>query len=406
MICGLLGRKLGHSYSPQIHAKLWDYEYRLFEAEPEKLEDFLKNGDFQGINVTIPYKKDVIPHLTCLSDIAKRIGSVNTVVRKADGLYGYNTDQYGFMYMVKRTGVDVSGKKAIVLGSGGASLTVIDVLRELGASEIVVISRTGENNYENISRHYDAEIIVNATPVGMYPNNGECKLDLSKFTQCLCVLDIVYNPSLTGLLLQAEKLGIPFENGLSMLVAQAKRASELFTDTVIPDSVIPEITDTLSAQMKNIVLIGMPGCGKSSVGCVLAKELNRDFYDADKEFERITGIFPGDYITSYGEMEFRKKEQEILRELCKKSACVISTGGGCVTVPENYGILHQNSSIVWIRRNTSLLPTKGRPLSKQNALSDMYVSRVALYASFSDIQVRNDISISDTADKIKRSLKL
>ncbi len=406
MICGLLGRKLGHSYSPQIHAKLWDYEYRLFEAEPEKLEDFLKNGDFQGINVTIPYKKDVIPHLTCLSDIAKRIGSVNTVVRKADGLYGYNTDQYGFMYMVKRTGVDVSGKKAIVLGSGGASLTVIDVLRELGASEIVVISRTGENNYENISRHYDAEIIVNATPVGMYPNNGECKLDLSKFTQCLCVLDIVYNPSLTGLLLQAEKLGIPFENGLSMLVAQAKRASELFTDTVIPDSVIPEITDTLSAQMKNIVLIGMPGCGKSSVGCVLAKELNRDFYDADKEFERITGIFPGDYITSYGEMEFRKKEQEILRKLCKKSACVISTGGGCVTVPENYGILHQNSSIVWIRRNTSLLPTKGRPLSKQNALSDMYVSRVALYASFSDIQVRNDISISDTADKIKRSLKL
>ena len=406
MICGLLGRKLGHSYSPQIHAKLWDYEYRLFEAEPEKLEDFLKNGDFQGINVTIPYKKDVIPHLTCLSDIAKRIGSVNTVVRKADGLYGYNTDQYGFMYMVKRTGVDVSGKKAIVLGSGGASLTVIDVLRELGASEIVVISRTGENNYENISRHYDAEIIVNATPVGMYPNNGEYKLDLSKFTQCLCVLDIVYNPSLTGLLLQAEKLGIPFENGLSMLVAQAKRASELFTDTVIPDSVIPEITDTLSAQMKNIVLIGMPGCGKSSVGCVLAKELNRNFYDADKEFECITGIFPGDYITSYGEMEFRKKEQEILRELCKKSACVISTGGGCVTVPENYGILHQNSSIVWIRRNTSLLPTKGRPLSKQNALSDMYVSRVALYASFSDIQVRNDISISDTADKIKRSLKL
>ena len=356
--------------------------------------------------MTIPYKKDVIAHLTYLSDIAKRIGSVNTIVRKADGLYGYNTDQYGFMYMVKRTGVDVTGKKAIVLGSGGASLTVIDVLSELGASEIVVISRAGENNYENISRHYDAEIIVNATPVGMYPNNGECKLDLSKFTKCICVLDIVYNPSLTELLLQAEKLEIPFENGLSMLVAQAKRAAELFTDTVISDSVIPEITDTLSAQMKNIVLIGMPGCGKSSVGRALAKALHRDFYDADKEFERITGIFPGDYITSCGEASFRKKEQEILRELCKKSACVISTGGGCVTVPENYDILHQNSSIVWIRRNTSLLPTKGRPLSKQNTLSDMYVSRVSLYASFSDIQVRNDINVSDTADKIKRSLKL
>jgi len=310
------------------------------------------------------------------------------------------------MYMVKCTGIDVSGKKAIVLGSGGASLTVVDVLKTLGAADVVVISRSGDNNYENISRHFDAEIIVNATPVGMYPNNGECLIDLSQFKNCKCVLDIVYNPSLTAILLQAEKLGIPYENGLSMLVAQAKRAAELFTDTVISDGVIPEITAKLSSQMKNIVLIGMPGCGKSSVGRLLAAELNRDFFDADTEFERVTGIFPGTYITTYGEAEFRKKEQEILSELCKKSACVISTGGGCVTVPSNYPILHQNSSIVWVRRNTALLPTKGRPLSQRNSLTDMYVKRAPMYATFADAQVKNEISVKDTADKIKRSLKL
>ena len=406
MICGLLGKKLGHSYSPQIHALLKDYDYKLFEVLPEGLEDFLKNGDFRGINVTIPYKKDVIPYLTALSDTAKRIGSVNTIVRKADGLHGYNTDHYGFMYMVKSTGTDVTGKKAIVLGSGGASLTVVDVLKSLGAAEVIVISRKGENNYENISLHYDAEIIVNAAPVGMYPGNGECLIDLAQFKNCICVLDIVYNPSLTAILLQAEQLGIPFENGLSMLVAQAKCAAELFADTEIPDSVIPEITARLGAQMKNIVLIGMPGCGKSSVGRRLAADLNRDFFDADKEFERITGIFPGTYITTYGEAAFRKKEQEVLSELCKKSACVISTGGGCVTVPSNYPILHQNSSIVWVRRHTSLLPTKGRPLSQQNSLADMYITRAPMYCTFCDIQVKNEVSVTDTADKIKRSLKL
>ena len=404
MKCGLLGRKLGHSYSPQIHAQLKDYDYKIFEVLPEDLEKFLKSNDFHGINVTIPYKKDIIPYLTKLSDTAKRIGSVNTVVRKADGLYGYNTDHYGFMYMVKRTGTDVRGKKAIVLGSGGASLTVVDVLETLGAAEVIVISRSGENNYENISKHFDADIIVNATPVGMYPNNGESLIDLAQFKKCICVLDIVYNPSLTALLLQAKKLNIPYENGLSMLVAQAKMAAELFTDSVISDSVIPEIIQKLSSRMKNIVLIGMPGCGKSAVGKYLAAESGREFFDADAEFERITGSSPGVYITAYGEAEFRKKEQKILSDLCKKSACVISTGGGCVTVPSNYPILHQNSTIVWIRRKTALLSTKGRPLSQQNSLSDMYITRAPMYATFCDVQVKNDTSVKDTADKIKRSL--
>lgn len=406
MNCGLLGRKLGHSYSPQIHKQLGSYEYKLFEVEPENLEDFIKNGDFQGINVTIPYKKSVIPYLTVLSDTAARIGSVNTIVRRNGELYGYNTDWFGFMYMAQSTGVKFDGLKAIVLGSGGASLTVTDVLKCLNIGETVVISRSGKDNYENISKHFDADVIVNATPVGMYPNNGERLIDLRDFKNCKCVLDIVYNPALTALLLQAEKLGIPFENGLTMLTAQAKKAAELFTDSIISDDVIPHITSALKTQMKNIVLIGMPGCGKSSVGIALAKELGREFFDADVEFERTYGIFPGDYITSHGETAFREKEQEILTFLCKKSGYIISTGGGCITVPDNYPILHQNSSIIWLRRNTSLLPTDGRPLSQGTALTDMYVKRAPMYSLFCDIQVKNESDLSHTVNNIKRSLKL
>lgn len=406
MNCGLLGRKLGHSYSPQIHAKLGDYKYGFFEVEPENLGAFLTSGNFDGINVTIPYKKDVIPYCSELSEDAKRIGSVNTITNRDGKLYGDNTDCFGFRYMVRKSGCEVSGKKAIILGSGGASLTVYDVLRSMGAGEIRVISRKGDDNYENIERHYDADIIVNATPVGMYPNNGESLVDLSKFKDCKCVLDIVYNPSKTALLLQAEKLNIPYENGLTMLVAQAKRASELFTGTDIPDSVIDDITVSLSAAMKNIVLIGMPGCGKSSVGKIIANSLNRDFYDCDVEFENRYGVFPGDFITKYGEAEFRKKETELLKDLCKRSSCVISTGGGCVTIPENYGIMHQNGTIVWIRRDISQLATDGRPLSLTNGNEKLYAAREPLYTRFSDLQADNDALPEDTAENVIRSLKL
>ena len=406
MNCGLLGRKLGHSYSPQIHAKLGDYKYGFFEVEPENLGAFLTSGTFDGINVTIPYKKDVIPYCSQLSADAKRIGSVNTITNRGGKLYGDNTDCYGFRYMIQKSGCEVSGKKAIVLGSGGASLTVCDVLRTMGAGEIRVISRKGDDNYENIERHYDADIIVNATPVGMYPNNGESLVDLTKFNRCKCVLDIVYNPSLTALLLQAEKLNIPHENGLTMLVAQAKRASELFTGTEIPDSVIDEITFSLRASMKNIILIGMPGCGKSSVGKIIANSLNRDYFDCDGEFENRYGVFPGDFITKYGEAEFRKKETELLKDLCKRSSCVISTGGGCVTIPENYGIMHQNGTIVWIRRDISQLATDGRPLSLSSGNEKLYAVRAPLYTRFSDLQADNDGLPENTAENIMRSLKL
>ena len=252
MRCGLLGEKLGHSYSKAIHERLGGYSYELIECPRAELDAFMKGGSFDAINVTIPYKKAVIPYCAALSPIAERIGSVNAVIRQRDGsLYGDNTDAYGFMSMVKKSGVDIAGKKAIVLGSGGASATICAVLNELNAKSVAVISRSGQDNYENIHKHADAEIIVNTTPVGMYPNTGVSPVDLSVFKGCKGVLDIVYNPHRTALLMQAEALGIPCMGGLNMLVAQAKRAAELFTVTAIPDSRTDEIERELSLNMQN-----------------------------------------------------------------------------------------------------------------------------------------------------------
>ncbi len=408
MICGLLGEKLGHSYSPQIHAMLGDYEYRLFPTEKEGLRSFLTGGGFDGINVTIPYKKDVLPYCRVLSPTAEKIGCVNTIVREKDGtLSGYNTDYYGFMYMVHRLGISISGEKALILGTGGASLTVRAVLSDLGAGEIINISRRGENNYGNIEKHADAGIIVNATPVGMYPDGGVSPVDLTLFPKCRGVLDLIYNPEKTALLLQAEKLGIPYENGLSMLVAQAKEASELFTGAKISDNLIEEIYAVLSRQMENVILIGMPGSGKTSVGQALSQLTGRSFYDCDTEFSTKYSISSEDCIKERGQAEFRAMETELLKELCQKSGCVISTGGGCVTIPENRDILRGNGTVVWVRRHTSLLPTEGRPLSQAaDSLSDMYVARAPLYAAFSDVQVKNSGGIRDTALCIQRRLKL
>ena len=243
MQCGLLGRKLGHSYSPQIHKRLADYQYDLFEVEPEDLESFLKTAPFQGLNVTIPYKKEVMAYCAALSDTARAIGSVNTLVRQKDGsLYGDNTDADGFAAMLSYSGIDPRGKKALVLGSGGASLAIVYVLKQMGAKQIVVISRSGENHYGNLHLHQDAQLIVNTTPVGMYPDTGVKPVDLRQFPSCEGVLDIIYNPAKTQLLLQAQALGLPHCDGLIMLVGQAKRAAERFTGTLLSESLIPKIT--------------------------------------------------------------------------------------------------------------------------------------------------------------------
>ena len=285
MHCGLLGRKLGHSYSPAIHSQLGEYEYSLFEVEPDDLPHFLNNSQFDGINVTIPYKKSVIPYCSKLSEIALRIGSVNTIVRDNSGqLVGHNTDYFGFHYMLKKTGLSVQNKKVLVLGSGGASQTVCAVLRELQAKP-VIISRTGAYNYKNISCHADASLIVNTTPVGMYPNNCESPVDLSDFSNLEGVLDLIYNPIQTTLLMQAKARGLISANGLWMLIAQAKESAEWFSGRSIDDGVIERIYESINKQTKNIVLIGMPGSGKSTVGKLLAAACHKEFVDSDCEAE-------------------------------------------------------------------------------------------------------------------------
>ena len=385
---------------------LADYDYQLFEREPEQLEDFLKNGDWDGINVTIPYKKAVLPYCAELSDTARRIGSVNTIVRRPDGsLYGDNTDAYGFESLVGKSGIDVRGKKALVLGSGGASVTVVAVLKMLGAESVTVISRCGEDNYDNLAKYADARIIANTTPVGMYPNNGQAAVDLSLFPRCEGVLDVVYNPARTALLLQAEKLGIPCAGGLYMLVAQAKRSSELFTGSSIPDSEIGRIEKVLSGQMKNIVLVGMPSSGKSTLAAALGKKLGRTVYEADALIEQEAGMDIPAIFAQYGEGHFRALETEILGRLGKLSGAVISTGGGCVTQEENYDLLHQNGTILWLQRGTEKLDKTGRPLSLKNDLNEMYQKREPMYRRFADAAVDNNGSVEATLAQILEVLQ-
>lgn len=405
MQCGLLGRKLGHSYSPQIQSQLGSYDYRLFEKEPEELEDFLKNGDFAGLNVTIPYKKDVIPFLDELSPRAKALGAVNTIVRRNGKLIGHNTDYFGFETMLLSTGVSLQGKKALVCGSGGASSTACAVLKAHGAN-VVVLSRTGNDNYQNLNRHSDAALIVNATPVGMYPNVEASPIeDLAAFPKLEGVLDLVYNPARTSILLKAEALGIPCVNGLRMLVAQAKESAEWFTGEPIDDSCIEMIYSRLRRQMENIILIGMPGCGKTTVGASLAKILSRPLKDADAELEQAVGRKITEILPTDGEASFRSLESETLLDLGKQSGLVVATGGGCVTIPNNYEKLHRNGTIVWLKRDLDLLPTDGRPLSQTGHLQEMYQKRAPLYARFADFSVENSGDPQETAEEIIRILE-
>lgn len=400
MKCGLLGAKLGHSYSPQIHRRFGSYSYDLYEKTPEALENFLKHGDFTGLNVTIPYKKSVIPFCDTLSPIAQKLGAVNTIVRNAQGrLIGHNTDYFGFLSMVQRTGLSLQGKRVLVLGTGGASATVQAVLEELDAI-VTVISRTGADNYENMYRYVDTAVIVNATPVGMYPNNGESLIVLDRFPKLEGVLDLIYNPARTQLLLDAQDRKLITENGLWMLVAQAKESAEWFTGQVIPDQIIERIYNELCIKMQNIVLIGMPGCGKSTVGKMLAQMLDRPFVDADAEITQRAGMPIPEFFAKYGEPEFRALETQVLSDLGKASGTVIATGGGCVTQARNYRLLHQNSRIVWLLRSLYLLPTDGRPLSQQNSVFDLYEKRRPLYAQFADVTVDNNTDPEHTASRL------
>lgn len=401
MRCGLLGEHLTHSYSPQIHALLGDYSYELFEVAPEKLGEFLQAGEFDGLNVTIPYKRAVIPYCAELSAAAREMGSVNTLLRRPDGtLYGDNTDLDGFRWLLARGGGIRPGEKTLVLGTGGASQTVQAVLRAAGA-EVAVLSRRGESNYLTLPRHADARLVVNATPVGMYPNNGARLIDLAQLPQCRCVLDLIYNPARTRLLLDAAARGIRCENGLSMLVAQAKRAAELFTGRDIPDAACTDILRRMEAQMHNLILVGMPGSGKTTVGSLLAVSLGRPFYDADGEIAKKLGCSIPAFFAQRGEAAFRAVETEVLAELGKRSGCVIATGGGCVTRGENYDLLHQNGEIIWLRRSLTELPVEGRPVSQSRSLPELYREREPAYRRFADFCVENEAAPEAAVEKIK-----
>ncbi len=400
---GLLGEKLGHSFSPSIHGMLGSYSYELCEVPPLELGNFLKDNSLDGFNVTIPYKQDVISYCSELSERASIIGSVNTMLKKTDGsYYGENTDYDGFLLMMEPVKEKISGKKAIILGSGGSSKAVRAVLRDLGADPLITVSRSGSVNYKNVSDHKDATIIVNTTPQGMYPNNGTMPIDLRGFTECEFLADLIYNPAKTALILQAEKLGIPFRGGLLMLVEQARRASELFSGTLIPRDISLMIAEKIERQTKNIVLIGMPGCGKNAVGRNLHNHTKRKFVDIDEEIKRREGRTIPEIFADHGEAYFRKIESKVLAEFCRESGLIIAAGGGIVTTPDNKDIMRQNGIVVFIKRKLADLDITGRPVSIAKGVEQIYLERIDLYENWSDISVEN----SDPHEAAKKTAEI
>jgi len=403
---GLLGEKLGHSFSPLIHRQLGEYDYPLYEISQDDLDSFMTEKHFDGINITIPYKQAVMPYCATLSDEARKIGSVNTIIKDDDGaLHGHNTDHQGFRVMLEQGGINPSGEKVLVLGDGGAARTVRAVLGALGAREVVTISRRGENHYGNIERHYNAGIIVNTTPVGMYPDNGSIPLSLAGFERLTGVVDLIYNPMRTRLLLEAERLGIPCVNGLTMLVAQAEMASRLFLNTSARLELVDRIGALILKETQNIALIGMPGCGKSTVGRLLAAAMGRLFADIDGRIEVAAGKSIPQIFAESGEETFRQLETRVLGEEAKKSGIIIATGGGVVTQPENLDLLRQNSLIVYLKRELNELATHGRPLSQGMGIQALAEQRLPLYETWSDCCVQVEAKPEQTAARIQETIR-
>jgi len=404
---GLIGAKLSHSYSKIIHNFLGNAEYQLWEIKPEKLDTFFQRADFTGINVTIPYKQDVMPYCI-LSEGAARIGSVNTVVNKHGRLYGYNTDYSGFLYMAKRGDVDFCHKKVLILGSGGTAKTVFYAARDSGAGEIIIVSRTGKDNYKNLEKHRDSNILINTTPLGMYPLNDGLSVDISLFTRLTDVVDVIYNPLKTNLLLDAQKNDVNFMNGLPMLVAQAWFSHKLFFDHSSEPAVDANIIETVLHKteklFRNIVLIGMPGCGKTTIGQELARRLGLKFTDTDFEIENKIGKSVPEIINTAGETYFRNVEREIILEVARERGQVIATGGGSVMRQENRDALSQNGFIVFLEREITKLATGNRPLSKDlDAMSELYKRRAPTYNAMCD----KKICVCDTLGKnITRIMEL
>ena len=399
---GLIGEKLGHSFSKEIHERL-GYDYELISVAKKELENFLVARDFLGINVTMPYKSAVIPYLDVIDEPARKIGAVNTIVNRDGKLYGYNTDFYGMRELISHAEIDPSGKKVAILGSGGTSKTAKAVFEELGAGEIIIVSRSGELSYDEFyKQHRDTEIIVNTTPVGMFPNVFERPVDISGFDNLCGVIDAVYNPLDTTLVRDAKDRGIKAEAGLYMLVAQAVIASGLFLGTTYPSYTIDIVYEGLRAEKENIVLIGMPSSGKSTVGRLLAQMTGCGFIDTDELIEAKIKMSIKDFILLHGEDEFRRVECGIIKEIAGLTGHVIATGGGVVLKEDNLYALKYNGKIVFIDRPLyDLVATESRPLSSDRAaLEKLYNDRYPIYKASCDIHVNVKGSATDVASDI------
>lgn len=397
---GLLGRKLGHSYSPVIHKRLGDYSYELFEREPGEIEDLINRSDIHGLNVTIPYKEEVMKYCDEISERASSIGCVNTIFKADSGnIIGDNTDYAGFEYILDRNSIETENKTVLILGNGATSKTVAAVLKDRNA-KVIKLGRSTNPSLTDIYDYVDADIIINTTPVGMYPNNLESLVDLKRFSRLTAVLDVVYNPMRTKLILDARKLGIVNSDGLPMLVVQAVAASGIFQNKKISNNLIEEIITDLRRETGNIVLVGMPGSGKSTIGRLIAEKSGKVLIDTDELIEQKSGIVIPLIFEKYGEEHFRKLEIDAVKEAGKKTGCVISTGGGVVTRMENYEPLIQNGRIYFIERDLQKLSTGGRPLSKDmDAVNSLWENRKDLYEFFSDKSVNNTV-INETAESI------
>lgn len=409
---GCIGEVLKHSFSAEIHAMLNSRPYELCEVAREDLDAFLRDRNFLGINVTIPYKQAVLPYLAVTDPAAEQIGAVNTVVNREGRLFGYNTDFYGLQTLLGSLGADLTGKKVAILGTGGTSLTALAVAATMGAGEILRVSRregAGTVTYEELYRqHTDVGILINTTPVGMYPHPEEMPVDLSRFPALEAVADVVYNPLRTELVLDAQKRRIPAAGGLLMLTAQAVRASEIFTGTLYPEGTAERICRILTERKETIVLEGMPGSGKTTVGRLLATVTGRTFVDLDEEIAKAVSASPAQIIREQGEPAFRDIETEVLREtLADLSGAVLALGGGTVLRPENVNMLRRNGRIYFLDRPVEkLLPTADRPLSAtREGLERRYQERRDIYLAAADLRIPDPETPEAAVEIIRKDRK-
>lgn len=393
----LIGKKLGHSYSKIIH-EMQGLDYSLAEVEESALCDFVK-GDYDGFNVTIPYKKDIIPLLDEIDESAKQIGAVNTVLRKGGRLYGYNTDVFGMEFALKRAKISLKDKVIMILGTGGTSLTATAVCKRAGAKEVVYVSRNGVLNYKNC---YDCkvDVIINTTPVGMFPAVGEKPVELARFIGLEGVFDCIYNPLRTNLIIEAEGLGLKCSGGLPMLVAQGLKAEEIWLGKEVEESSYEEILKAIEGEKKNIVLIGMPSCGKTTVAKLLAKKTGKEVVDTDELIFKRQGLKPSEIIEKLGESYFRDKESLAVKEASEQNGVIIATGGGAVLREENVTALKRNGILFYLERSVEKLIDEDRPLSKNGAIGRLFELRKPIYEGVCDKKVSNDGDVNKAVEEI------